>query len=210
VISPNKSRASEPACTCGVADKPGVLGEELIFDAGKLHSQLADLLQLYLSRASDPDAVQQCSAKDAISCAKALTAMMSDVQSGKPASVDKATTWPRLESPSVGRGLVRPGAFTPAAFSTHRRPAAINGRPTGRPLTPSPQSPISILDDALSAVLASDQESHLEEPYQRFLARMDRLCDEVCDRLDAAESEDSCSLACDRRLKTDGCVAAPT
>jgi len=66
------------------------------FDAGKLHAQLADLLQLYLARAAEPDAVAKCSAKDAISCAKTLTAMMSDVQSGKPASVDSDTQWPRI------------------------------------------------------------------------------------------------------------------
>jgi len=80
------------------------------FDAAALHSQLADLLQLYLKRAAEPDAVQKCSAKDAISCAKTLTAMMTDVQSGKlsgnarrvvaskPASVDKNTEWPKMES----------------------------------------------------------------------------------------------------------------
>ena len=66
------------------------------FDAGKLHSQLADLLQLYLARASEPDAVEKCSARDALACAKTLTAMMSDVQSGKPASVDSDTQWPRI------------------------------------------------------------------------------------------------------------------
>jgi len=97
----SKSRAGEPACTFGGADKPGVLGGDLVFDAGKLHSQLADLLQIYLKRAAEPDAVQKCSAKDAISCAKTLTAMMSDVQSGKPASVDADAEWPRLGSSSV-------------------------------------------------------------------------------------------------------------
>jgi len=96
VIPPNKSRAGEPACPFGGADKPGVPGGGLIFDAAALHAQLADLLQLYLARASQPDAVAKCSAKDAISCAKTLTAMMSDVQSGKPASVDSDTQWPRI------------------------------------------------------------------------------------------------------------------
>jgi len=72
------------------------------FDAGKLHSQLAGLLQLYLARAADAEAVQQCSAKDAISCAKALTSMMTDVQSGRPASVDKHTRLPQIKSWSGG------------------------------------------------------------------------------------------------------------
>ncbi len=105
------------------------------FDAAKLHTQLADLLQLYLTRAAEPDAIEKCSAKDAISCAKTLTAMMSDVQSGKPASVDS----------SVGRPFTGRHPYT---GMNQRR--GINPRPTGsypgyRPLLlatlPSSQTP---------------------------------------------------------------------
>ncbi len=192
VIPPNKSRASEP----------GVLSGELIFDAGELHAQLADLLQLYLKRAADPDAVAKCSAKDAISCAKTLTAMMSDVQSGKPASVDANTDWPRMESSSVGRG------FIPAASSTHRRPAAINDRPTGssRPtsyiLPPTGSTPI--LEDALSTVFASDEEIQIPEPYKRLIARIQKLCIETQKRLD--EAPNRVGGAHQRRSENEGCA----
>ena len=173
------------------ASQPGILGEDPAhhsfsdggFDAAKLHEQLAGLLQLYLARAADPDAVAQCSAKDAIACAKALTAMMSDLQSARPASVDKTTTWPCLKSSPVGRQLVcrRPETQDDTRRGTSPRPTAC------RPKTENEQ-PTTILDDALAAVLSTDQESHLEEPYMRFISRADRLCKEVRKRLDATQS----------------------
>jgi len=45
-----------------------------------------------------------------------------------------------------------------------------------------------ILEDALAAVLATDEESHLDEPCQHVLSRMDRLYDEAQARLDAAQN----------------------
>ena len=152
---------------------------EMIFDSGKLHSQLADLLQLYLARASDPDAIEKCSAKDAISCAKTLTAMMSDVQSGKPASVDQHVEWQRLESPSVGRGLRAP-PFSGRAIRESCPPKA------GEPLQPI--RPTTPLEDALSVVLNSTDESQIPIPHERFIARMDRLCEEVSNRLEEVSS----------------------
>ena len=164
----------------------------LIFDAGKLHEQLSGLLQLYLARASDPDAVAKCSAKDAIACAKALTQMMSDLQSGKPASVSKSTTWPRLESRTgqiptrVGGAHQRRSESISCSDSPKSR-AGEPGLPKGESSRCSlPATRYSILESALATVLSTDQESHLEEPYQRFIARADRLCKEVRKRLDAA------------------------
>ena len=164
------------------------------FDAAALHAQLAGLLQLYLARAADPDAVKQCSAKDAISCAKALTAMMSDVQGGRPASVDSNTDWPRMKSHSrqastrVGGAHQRRSESTSCSDSPKSRasePGLLNeGSVPGYPLPATRCS--SLLNDALAAVLSTDQESHLNEPYQRVLSRMDRLCNEVQARLDAA------------------------
>ena len=58
------------------SQKPETNNAAASFDAARLHSQLANLLQLYLARAADLGAVAQCSAKDALACAKALTAMM--------------------------------------------------------------------------------------------------------------------------------------
>ena len=153
------------------AGEPGLPGENLIFDAEKLHSQLADLLQLYLKRAADPDAIEQCSAKDALACAKTLTQMMSDLQSGKPASVK---TWVRPP--------IQADDHRSRRLDRRRYPSGGSPRPTSY-VPPSTRSN-AILKDSLTVVLSTDQESHLEEPYQRFLARMDRLCDEVCDRLD--------------------------
>ncbi len=49
-----------------------------------------------------------------------------------------------------------------------------------------PTGSVPILEAALSAVLATDEESHLPEPYQRLLSRMDRLCAEVQHHLDKA------------------------
>jgi hypothetical protein len=118
-----KSRANQPGVLggdspvgrdpCGAPQNGGgqatrpTDASEIIFDAGKLHAQLADLLKLYLARAADPDAIEKCSAKDALACAKALTAMMSDLQSGKPASVDKGAEWRRCASTEQAPQRVR-------------------------------------------------------------------------------------------------------
>jgi len=177
------------------------------FDAGKLHSQLADLLQLYLARASEPDAVEKCSARDALACAKTLTAMMSDVQSGKPASVDSDTQWPRIcrvrsraapSSVSGGAGACPPEPrrrlvppVIPPSKSRAGAPACTFGgadKPGGPGEEPYRYSPAAILEDALSVVFASDEESSIPEPHLRFIARADRLCKEIRKRLDAAPS----------------------
>jgi len=194
VIPHNKSRASQP----------GLPGEDLIFDAAKLHSQLADLLQIYLKRASSPDAIEKCSAKDALACAKTLTAMMSDVQSGKPASVSRDTRWSYLESRAVGRDFTSQDGWL-------RAPPGPNNGGTGDPPVIAPKKSRAnepgllkagsspgyrppatryspLLEDALSIVLASDEESTIPEPYKRFIARIEKLCKETRQRLDAAES----------------------
>jgi len=161
------------------------------FDAAALHAQLADLLQLYLARASQPDAVEKCSAKDAIACAKTLTAMMSDVQSGKPASVDADTQWPRLESSSVGRGPV-PRRLHNAKFrnggprfGSAQRPELVEGRVAA--LQPESTS-IRTLEDAVAIVCNSDEETQILEPWARLLARIEKLCTETQKRLDDAQS----------------------
>ena len=188
MIPPNTSRAGEsPTCHSRCGDGvPGVLSEELIFDAGKLHSQLADLLKLYLARAADLEAVEACTAKDAIACAKALTAMMSDVQSGKPASIKKGARWPRLESSFVGARHAVPSYARGDTRARHVLPLQ-STRPTSYVLPSTRSNPI--LDDALAAVLSTDQESHIPEPHMRFIARADRLCKEVRKRLDVAQSK---------------------
>ena len=53
---------------------------------------------------------------------------------------------------------------------------------------PTESSRYSILEDALAAVLSSDEECSIPEPHMRFIARADRLCKEVRKRLDAAQS----------------------
>jgi len=201
--------------------------DTLVFDAGKLHEQLAGLLQLYLKRASDPDAVQQCSAKDALACAKALTAMMSDAQSGKPASVDSS-----VGRPFTGR---RPDTGTKLRRGVNPRPTGSRPTTENQHLPATPQvsaGPTTILEDALSIVLASEEEIQIPEPYKRLIARIEKLCKETRKRLDAAQSDDpsvgrpftgrrhgtgmnqrrginprptAISPADDRRLKTDDC-----
>ena len=179
-------------------------GYSASFDAGKLHQQLADLLQLYLKRASDADAVKQCSAKDALACAKALTSMMTDVQSGRSASVDKNTRWPQIKSWSGG--LQAPDRVRRAdqrrscggdctntsksragesacTFGGADKPGLLGGEPH-----PTESSRYSILEDALASVLASDEESSIPEPHLRFIARADRLCKEVRQRLPNSRS----------------------
>ena len=216
VIPPNKSRASLP-CVLGEDPAHHSLGDGG-FDAEKLHAQLSGLLQLYLARASDPGAVKQCSAKDAIACAKTLTAMMTDVQSGKlnSRSGDFQTPTPSIPSRRVrSRAAPLVGAIheLPADKAPNRvrgadqrrsgngdcendtksragEPGLLNEESSRYSLF-TRRSPgegghatgYSPLHDALAAVLSTDQESHLPEPYQRVLSRMDRLCEEVQTRL---------------------------
>ncbi len=193
------SRYSLPATRCSAS-----------FDAEKLHAQLADLLQIYLKRASDPDAVAKCSAKDAIACAKTLTGMMSDFQSGKlkSRSGDLQVATPLISRPGDRASAITGGAGACPPRRRYRRvppvipprrgtslpatPKVPEGpRPTGHPLTPSPQPPVSILADALSVVLASTEESPIPEPYKRLIARIQKLCIETQKRLDASQNNDS-------------------
>src|SRR4030042_1124428 len=83
------SRASESPThhSCYGDGAPGLPSGDAVFDPAALHAQLADLLQIYLQRASQPDAVEECSAKDALACAKTATEMMSALQAGKLAAV---------------------------------------------------------------------------------------------------------------------------
>ena len=141
------------------------------FDAAALHSQLADLLQLYLKRAAEPDAVQKCSAKDAISCAKTLTAMMTDIQSGRPASVSRDAKWSKTTP------RVRP----PIQAADHRSRRLDSRR---YPL----EGPITTLEDAVAIVCNSDEETQILEPWARLLARIEKLCTETQKRLDDAQS----------------------
>jgi len=85
-----------------------------------------------------------------------------------------------------------------------RAVADASGLPGGES-HPTESSRYSILEDALAAVLSSDEESSIPEPHMRFVARADRLCKEVRQRLDAAQSEDPPSPADGRKLTTDGC-----
>ena len=155
--------------------------DALVFDAGKLHEQLANLLKLYLKRAADPDAVAKCSAKDALACAKALTAMMSDLQSGrlKSWSGGLQTATPLISRPG-GRESVPMDGGTGV-------PPVIHPNPPARRRCHQISTSTSILDDALNVVLSTDEESHIPEPHQRFIARADRLCKEVRKRLDKAQ-----------------------
>ena len=61
-------------------------------------------------------------------------------------------------------------------------------KPGGPGEEPYRYSPAAILEDALSVVFASDEESSIPEPHLRFIARADRLCKEIRKRLDAAPS----------------------
>jgi len=161
------------------------------FDAAALHAQLADLLQLYLKRAAEPDAVAKCSAKDAISCAKTLTAMMSDVQSGKPASVDAETQWPRIYRV---RSRAAPSSVSGGAGACPPEPRRRLVPPVIPPNTPARrrchqlESPISTLEDAVAIVCNSDEETQILEPWARLLARIEKLCTETQKRLDKAQS----------------------
>ncbi len=207
---------------------------QMEFDAAKLHSQLAELLQLYLARASQPDAIAKCSAKDAISCAKTLTGMMSDVQSGKPKSwsgdLQVATPSTPAHHSLWRRRVARPGgrASVPLDGGTGACPPQLQRRrvpPVIRHNTPARRRchqesspgyrPLAtgyspILDDALSVVCASDEETTIPEPHKRLIARIQKLCTEVQKQLDAASSPARSSPnrvrgAHQRRSENEGC-----
>ena len=225
VIPPNKSRASEPGLPGGESTSADSSSYSLpatrypaSFDTAALHAQLADLLQIYLARAGDPRAVKSCSAKDAIACARTLTAMMSDLQSGRPASVKKATTWSRLESSFVGARHAVPVSVSrkrlpslESRLSSREHSAEESGleNPDSSDVESTCYSPI--LEDALSVVLASTEESTIPEPYLRFIARADKLCKEVRQRLDAAKSRPATiPPSKNQQLTTNNRSAVPT
>ncbi len=215
VVQPFRAGSSDDKTRAEALDYQENPGEELIFDAGKLHAQLADLLQIYLKRAADPNAVQKCSAKDAISCAKTLTSMMSDVQSGKPASVNSWSgdlqVYPprhrrrRVTTPLIARPRDLPARAGRASGVKGRcrvrsRAAPSSGRAVRelplQPIRPATDNehlpaqasavagPTTILEDALSVVLASDEETAIPEPHKRLIARIQKLCTETQKRLD--------------------------
>jgi len=140
------------------------------FDAAALHAQLADLLQIYLKRASQPDAVEKCSAKDAVNCAKNITQMMTDIQSGRPASVSRDAKWSKTTP------RVRP----PIQAADHRSRRLDSRR---YPL----EGPITTLEDAVAIVCNSDEETQILEPWARLLARIEKLCTETQKRLNRVQ-----------------------
>ena len=145
------------------------------FDAAALHAQLADLLQIYLKRAADPDAVKQCSAKDALACAKALTGMMSDVQSGKlsgnarrvvaskPASVNSWVQPPIQADDHRSRRLDSRRHPSGKSFSRYPLPAT---RPSSKTLFPLFSHPTRKLK-SLSRTSASSPASRSCAPRPR-------------------------------------------
>ncbi len=101
---------------------------------------------------------------------------MSDVQSGKPASVDKDTQWPRLKN-----GFINGGTGVPPVIR-HNTPA--------RRRCHQIESPISCLEEAVSIVLNFTEESPIPEPHKRLIARIEKLCTETQKRLINSRSGD--------------------
>ncbi|MCD6283291.1 hypothetical protein J7J84_06800 [bacterium] len=141
------------------------------FDPAGLFAQLSRLLELYLARAEDPDALANMAPKDALACAKTVMALMADLQGGKPAAVGEHTEWPMLSSPR----WVQP----PIQAADHR-----SRRPDSRrhPF----ESPIFSLEDAVSAVCNYDEETQALEPWARLIARIDEMCIHIQKQLDEA------------------------
>lgn len=145
------------------------------FDPAGLFAQLSRLLELYLARAEDPDALANMAPKDALACAKTVMALMADLQGGKPAAVGEHTEWPMLSSPR----WVQP----PIQAADHR-----SRRPDSRrhPF----ESPIFSLEDAVSAVCNYDEETQALEPWARLIARIDEMCIHIQRDLDAWRQSD--------------------
>ena len=161
--------------------------ETKVFDPAELFAQLSRLLELYLARAEDTDALANMSPKDALTCAKTVMALMADLQGGKPASVDEDTQWPRLEIPSVGRGLRAP----PYPVRAIRESPLQSGLPTT-----SYKQPITSLEEAVAAVCSYDEETQALEPWARLVSRIDDLCVHIQRDLDAwrESNEAECAL----------------
>jgi len=143
------------------AEVPSPEEPTVIFDPAKLASQLTELLELYLARAKEALAEEQMSSKEAVACAKQVSGMLEDTQSGKLAQVDTTTEWPALEL--VGRGPVP------------RRLAFCRDDPGGPQVAALQDPPIQSLADAVSAVCQSDPETALLEPWERVLIRLNQL-----------------------------------
>jgi len=152
----------------------------VIFDPAKLTAQLTELLELYLARAKEALAEEQMSSKEAVACAKQVSSMLEDTQSGKLAQVDTSTHWPRLEftAPAfVGRGPVP------------RRLASCSEHPGGPQVAALQNPPIQSLADAVSAVCQYDPETAILEPWAQLLARMNKLTQRVAADVEAWKAD---------------------
>jgi hypothetical protein len=145
----------------------------VIFDPAKLTAQLSELLELYLARAKEALAEEQMSSKEAVACAKQVSGMLEDTQSGKLQKVDTSTEWPRLGFTVVAQTQMRVGrAHQPGSFSV-QQPKTDN------------QEPLRSLEDAVKAVCQYDEETAILEPWALLLTRINKLTQRVAADVEA-------------------------
>jgi len=171
-------------------EAPSLEEPTVIFDPARLTAQLSELLELYLARAKEALLEEQMSSKEAVACAKQVSGMLEDTQSGKLAKVDTSTHWPKLEftAPAfVGRGPVPRRPDVVGRGPVPRRPDVVGRGPVPRRLAScsehpgGPQvaalqdPPIQSLESAVSAVCQYDPETAILEPWERVLIRLNQL-----------------------------------
>jgi len=164
----------------------------VIFDPAKLAAQLTELLELYLARAKEALAEEQMSSKEAVACAKQVSGMLEDTQSGKLAKVDTSTEWPRLGFTVVAQTQMRVGrAHQPGSFSV-QQPKTDN------------QEPLRSLEDAVKAVCQYDEETAILEPWALLLTRINKLTQRLSTDIEAWKA------SCEEQEETGVGTSVPT
>jgi hypothetical protein len=108
-----------------------------------------------------------------VACAKQVSSMLEDTQSGKLAQVDTSTEWPRLGFTVVAQTQMRVGrAHQPGSFSV-QQPKTDN------------QEPLRSLEDAVKAVCQYDEETAILEPWALLLTRINKLTQRVAADVEA-------------------------
>jgi len=128
------------------------------------------------------------SSKEAVACAKQVSSMLEDTQSGKLAKVDTSTHWPKLEftAPAfVGRGPVPRRPDVVGRGPVPRRLASCSEHPGGPQVAALQDPPIQSLADAVAAVCQYDEETAILEPWAQLLARMNKLTQRVASDIEA-------------------------
>jgi hypothetical protein len=179
----------------------------VIFDPAKLAAQLSELLELYLARAKEALLEEQMSSKEAVACAKQVSSMLEDTQSGKLQQVDTSTHWPRLEFARIGgAGIGGTGVGGTGVSPVIRHLSEPIHHPRTRGLSPASssveqpttdnQQPLRSLADAVKAVCQYDPETAILEPWALLLTRINKLTQRLSADIEAWKS--SCEQQEDR------------